>query len=403
MKNKKMMVAVGCTALAVILLICVIAWRAGGDKPVDPTGGTIQGTAGSSGDETTESTALESGLGESYFPEDTQIPTDTWPDDVIPPNNEPTKPSTEGTDPATDPSGESTTPSNEPSAPVTEPSEPATEPSEPATEPTEPSEPATEPTEPVHTHSYVSEVVEPICYEVGYTVHTCECGDTYRDNYVDELGHDWTEWETVKEPAGDDPGTKKRSCTVCGMVVTQDIEKHEHSYTAEVIEVTCLDYGMTVYTCDCGYSYTGDYIMYPGHDWSEWETTKEVTTEATGERVRCCNRCGEKATETIPALDVETGEAYESYIDPQIEVKENRTSTSYKYLESRVSVTDFRTWGEPPSIWVNEDGNLTVVYYNQSGERVEFLTETPPDDYINRYSILDDGTYIVSLIGGYNK
>lgn len=393
MKNKKMMVAVGCTALAVILLICVIAWRAGGDKPVDPTDGTTQGTAGSSGDETTESTALESGLGESYFPEDTQIPTDTWPDDVTPPNNEPTKPSTEGTDPATDPSGESTTPSNEPSAPVTEPSEPATE----------PTEPATEPTEPVHTHSYVSEVVEPICYEVGYTVHTCECGDTYRDNYVDELGHDWTEWETVKEPAGDDPGTKKRSCKVCGMVVTQDIEKHEHSYTAEVIEVTCLDYGMTVYTCDCGYSYTGDYIMYPGHDWSEWETTKEATTEATGERVRCCDRCGEKATETIPALDAETGEAYESYIDPRITVRKNRTNTSYKYLDYGVAVNDFRTWGDPPSIWVNDDGTLTVVYYDQNGTRIEFKTEVPPEDYINSYVILDDGTYDSDLIGGYNK
>lgn len=397
MKNKKMMVAVGCTALAVILLICVIAWRAGGDKPVDPTGGTTQGTAGSSGDETTESTALESGLGESYFPEDTQIPTDTWPDDVTPPNNEPTKPSTEGTDPATDPSGESTTPSNEPSAPVTEPSEPATEPTEPATDPTEP---ATAPTEPVHTHSYVSEVVEPICYEVGYTVHTCECGDTYRDNYVDELGHDWTEWETVKEPAGDDPGTKKRSCKVCGMVVTQDIEKHEHSYTEVTVDPTCTEYGYTTSVCSCGNSYTSDMVKNLGHDWSEWVVTVEPTTTSVGEKQRTCSRCGTE-TEVIPMLDANTGEAYESYIDPRITVKKNRSSTAYDY--GSFGITDYRTWGEPPSIWINEDGTWTVVYYQQDGTRVEFLMEMPPENFICDCSIKDDGTYKVTLTGSYAK
>lgn len=402
MKNKKMMVAVGCTALAVILLICVIAWRAGGDKPVDPTGGTIQGTAGSSGDETTESTALESGLGESYFPEDTQIPTDTWPDDVTPPNNEPTKPSTEGTDPATDPSGESTTPSNEPSAPVTEPSEPATEPSEPATEPTEPAtEPATEPTEPVHTHSYYAEVIPPVCNEDGYTEHICDCGDTYRDDFVPELGHKWTEWTVIKQATTSEPGSQKRSCTVCGFEDTAVIPNHVHSYTEEWIPPTCEVEGYLLHTCSCGRTYKSDNVAYLGHVWSEWEITVQPTTTSTGERVRSCSRCNEVVTELVPALDPETGEAYESYIDPRITVREYPFNTGYKYEE--FSVTDYRTWGDPPSIWINEDGTWTVVYFDQNGSRVEFLMELPPEDYIRSCSIMDDGTYLVTLVGGYNK
>ena len=41
-----------------------------------------------------------------------------------------------------------------------------------------------------HTHSYTENVTDPDCAEQGYTVFTCECGETYKDNYTDALGHD---------------------------------------------------------------------------------------------------------------------------------------------------------------------------------------------------------------------
>ncbi|MBQ8428154.1 MAG: hypothetical protein IJX18_02745, partial [Clostridia bacterium] len=43
-----------------------------------------------------------------------------------------------------------------------------------------------------HTHAYTDAVTAPTCTEDGYTTHTCECGDSYVDTYVDELGHDFT-------------------------------------------------------------------------------------------------------------------------------------------------------------------------------------------------------------------
>ncbi|MBQ7962522.1 MAG: hypothetical protein IJ289_07965 [Clostridia bacterium] len=40
----------------------------------------------------------------------------------------------------------------------------------------------------VHEHSYTSVVTAPTCTEKGYTTYTCECGDSYKDNYVDATG-----------------------------------------------------------------------------------------------------------------------------------------------------------------------------------------------------------------------
>lgn len=38
-------------------------------------------------------------------------------------------------------------------------------------------------------HSYKAVVTDPTCTAQGYTTFTCECGDTYKANYVDKLNH----------------------------------------------------------------------------------------------------------------------------------------------------------------------------------------------------------------------
>lgn len=40
-----------------------------------------------------------------------------------------------------------------------------------------------------------------------------------------------------------------------------------------------------------------------GHDFSDWEVTKEATVDEEGEETRTCNRCGEKEIRAIPKLD----------------------------------------------------------------------------------------------------
>ena len=40
-----------------------------------------------------------------------------------------------------------------------------------------------------HTHSYTSTVVAPTCTEGGYTLHTCQCGNSYKDTETAARGH----------------------------------------------------------------------------------------------------------------------------------------------------------------------------------------------------------------------
>ena len=42
----------------------------------------------------------------------------------------------------------------------------------------------------VHTHFYTTSVVEPTCTEKGYTEYICECGESYKDDYVEVVEHD---------------------------------------------------------------------------------------------------------------------------------------------------------------------------------------------------------------------
>lgn len=42
-----------------------------------------------------------------------------------------------------------------------------------------------------HTHNYSEQVIQPTCTEKGYTLHTCSCGDSYKDTYVNAIGHDY--------------------------------------------------------------------------------------------------------------------------------------------------------------------------------------------------------------------
>ena len=43
-----------------------------------------------------------------------------------------------------------------------------------------------------HTHNYASKVEQPTCTVQGYTIHTCSCGNSYKDSYVNALGHSYS-------------------------------------------------------------------------------------------------------------------------------------------------------------------------------------------------------------------
>ena len=155
-------------------------------------------------------------------------------------------------------------------------------------------------------HEYDKVVTDPTCTEKGYTTYTCKkCGDSYTGDYTEPLGHEFGEWETVKEATEDEAGLEKRSCKRCGEEETREIprKEHEHVYTETVTAPTCTEKGYTTFTCKCGDSYVGNYTDALGHDFGEWETVQEATETETGLAKRSCKRCKEEETKSIPTTD----------------------------------------------------------------------------------------------------
>ena len=74
-----------------------------------------------------------------------------------------------------------------------------------------------------HTHSYKDVVTAPTCTAKGYTTHTCACGDSYVDTYVDALGHAWDNGKVTKEPTATETGVRTFTCTRCSATKTETI------------------------------------------------------------------------------------------------------------------------------------------------------------------------------------
>ena len=74
-----------------------------------------------------------------------------------------------------------------------------------------------------HEHSYTDVVTAPTCTEKGYTTHTCACGDSYVDTYVDALGHAWDSGKVTKQPTATETGVRTYTCTRCSATKTETI------------------------------------------------------------------------------------------------------------------------------------------------------------------------------------
>lgn len=87
-----------------------------------------------------------------------------------------------------------------------------------------------------------------------------------------------------------------------GFVLVGCEEKHEHEYESEVIAPTCTEEGYTVYTCDCGESYTDNVVPALGHTWGDVIVDIPATEDEEGEGHRVCSVCGEEEEVVIEKL-----------------------------------------------------------------------------------------------------
>lgn len=191
-----------------------------------------------------------------------------------------------------------------------------------------------------HTHSYVSKTVAPTCAEVGYTVHTCSCGDQYTTDTVDALGHDCS--KAVVQPTCTKGGYTQYTCSRCGYAYKDDYtEALGHKYRSQTVKPTCTEDGYTLNICErCGEEHHDNHAHnahHYGHDWGEWTVTREATTSESGAKKRVCSRCGETTTESIPVV-VDLG----AFRDEVIRlVNEERAKEGLPALSKRDDISEY--------------------------------------------------------------
>ena len=166
-------------------------------------------------------------------------------------------------------------------------------------------------------HDYnTSGKVEPTCTEKGYDMHVCSrCGDIYKDNFVDALGHTVVVDPAVAPDCTHTGLTEGSHCSVCNEVLKaqETVPATGHSYDKVVTAPTCTEKGYTTYTCSvCGDSYVADYVDALGHTVVVDPAVAPDCTHTGLTEGSHCSVCNEvlKAQETVPA----TGHKYDKVV-----------------------------------------------------------------------------------------
>lgn len=155
-------------------------------------------------------------------------------------------------------------------------------------------------------HRYTSVVIPPSCTERGYDLHTCTCGDSYKDNYTNAIGHAYE--SVLQAPTCTEDGYTTHTCAYCGdsyKVTTENALGHDYGDWTITSEPTCVVEGSKRRDCRrvmCD-AYETATIPAPGHTSSDWIIDIEPTTVSEGSKHKECTVCGKVLeTETIHQL-----------------------------------------------------------------------------------------------------
>ena len=193
-----------------------------------------------------------------------------------------------------------------------------------------------------HEHNYTATVTEPTCTEKGYTTYTCDCGDSYIDDYVDELGH---------------------------------------NYSAVVTEPTCTEQGYTTHTCSrCRDSYIDTYINELEHEFTNYVSDNNATYDSDGTKTAHCNHgCGATDTITDAGTKLQSGIVFKTLsVDKDLNVygKVANTKTTFSFINE-----------------VEVKGNATFVVSTDIYGMQQIPTKTVPIE------IGDNTFYITETVG----
>ncbi len=110
-----------------------------------------------------------------------------------------------------------------------------------------------------------------------------------------------------------------------------EYEYHIHQYSSTVKYPNCTEQGFTTYSCECGYSYVGDYTELTAHIYTS-QITKQPTHNEEGIKTFICD-CGDTYTESVAVIP----HTYNSVITPPSCTEQGYTTYSCECGDSYVS------------------------------------------------------------------
>ncbi len=157
---------------------------------------------------------------------------------------------------------------------------------------------ATHTTEHTYDSNYINDGDEhyrtcSICVEREYSGHTYNIGTNDPHTYECICGDTHTSDHTYSDNYTDNGENHYQECSICG---DELYNEHEHTY---------IDNGEDGHygVCSCGNT-----TEVESHNYGEWETTIEPTSDTEGEESRACKDCGHIETNTLEATGDTTGD-----------------------------------------------------------------------------------------------
>ena len=220
-----------------------------------------------------------------------------------------------------------------------------------------------------HTHRYTSTVTRPTCTAKGYTTHTCSCGDWYRDNFTNALGHNYSNGK----------------CTRCG-------EKDPNYIAAPVIKITTSAGKPKISWSKVEGAVK--YKVYRSTDGKKYGLLATTTgTSITNTKAKA--KIGTKYYYKVKAVNASGAESAYSNVK------------SIKYVPATPTVTISRSGGKAKLSWKAVTGATKYyIYRSTDGKNFEYRTYTTKLTYTDSKSASGKKYYYkvkaVAVVNGTN-
>lgn len=232
-----------------------------------------------------------------------------------------------------------------------------------------------------HVHAYKIEVIEATCTTGGHKKYTCDCGDTYNDNFTPPLGHTIVFDEAVEATCTQTGLTRGSHCSVCGEIFLEQevVEMSAHQFVDGVCTVCGVDnYHFCTHIYDNG-SYA-------------WQVIDDVKESVAGnafvlEGSAVCAICGTtaKLTYTNACSPFVEGRPYSyelKFVDKFIDVERTYIDSYRPDIDEETYVYELHYLDETDEIYLVSEKN--VYSYDSSGKGL-----TRAHDYSKTFNFYD--------------